>query len=297
MGFSGPLLMTGSGGGGRAAGPAPLNLDDEAFWGIGDEDTARQQVRRLAAYHPDLVKIVFMTRDAQDLAAKTRVIRAAIVASHAEKLRVAVHATTLETASAAVDAGADILVHSVADRDIDDAFVKAVVSRKVMVSPTLLVGQMYREALSGKVTLEPFERKCAPANTVQSFDALPALNIRRERPDAMDVQKRNLKRLYDAGAIIFVGSDAGNTRTLHGPSLHRELALMAEAGLPPMSLLVAATHTNARMMGREKELGQIAPGMLADVLLLDADPLVDIRNTRRTYKVIRGGSFYEPSGR
>jgi imidazolonepropionase-like amidohydrolase len=108
------------------------------------------------------------------------------------------------------------------------------------------------------------------------------------------VQQRNLKRLADAGAIVYAGSDAGNTRTVHGPSLHRELALMVEAGLTPMQVLVSATRNNARLMGRENELGQIKPGMLADVLLLDADPLADIRNTRRTYKVIRGGTVYQP---
>ena len=122
---------------------------------------------------------------------------------------------------------------------------------------------------------------------------LPSLNIHRERPDQSVIEKKNLKRLAEAGATIYIGSDAGNSRTLHGPSLHRELAMIADAGLSPMSILVAATRTNARIMGREKELGQIAPGMLADVLLLDADPLADIHNTQRIFKVIRGGELYE----
>jgi imidazolonepropionase-like amidohydrolase len=61
-----------------------------------------------------------------------------------------------------------------------------------------------------------------------------------------------------------------------------------------MDILIAATRTNARLIGRESELGQIAPGMLADVLLLEANPLSDIRNTRRVYRVIRGGQLYQP---
>jgi imidazolonepropionase-like amidohydrolase len=176
---------------------------------------------------------------------------------------------------------------------VDEAFVQAVVSRRVLISPTLIVGANYREALSGGVTLEDFERKCAPANTAASFDRLPSLKILGKRPDALPVQKRNLKRLADAGAIIYASSDAGNTRTLHGPSLHRELAVMADAGLRPMDILVAATRTNARLMGREHELGQIAPEMLADVLLLDANPLTDIRHTRRVSQVIRGGQLFQ----
>ena len=67
---------------------------------------------------------------------------------------------------------------------------------------------------------------------------------------------------------------------------------MVEAGLSPMDVLVAATRHGAMVLGREKELGTIAPGMLADMLVLDADPLADIRNTRRIAHVIRGGALY-----
>lgn len=298
MAFTGPLLMTGSGREAprAGAGPSVLSLEDgDPFWPLGSEEEARRQVQRLVPYRPTFVKIVFMPRaDPDDLAARTTILRAAIAAVHEARLRAAVHATTLDAAAAAVAAGADILVHSVADRDVTDDFVNAVVSRKVMFSPTLIVGANYREALSGGITVEDFERKCAPANTVTSFDALPSLKIIRDRPDALAVQKRNLKRLADAGAIVYASSDAGNSRTFHGPSLHRELALMADAGLQPMEILIAATRTNARLIGREHELGQIAPGMLADVLLLEANPLSDIRNTRRVYRVIRGGQRYQP---
>jgi imidazolonepropionase-like amidohydrolase len=298
MAFTGPLLMTGNGRDAPrvGAGPPVLALEDgDPFWPLGSQEEARQQIQRLVPHRPDIVKIVFMPRaEPDDLAARTAILRAAIAAAHEAKVRVAVHATTFDAAAAAVEAGADILVHSVADRDVDDGFVKAVVSRKVLVSPTLVVGANYREALSGAVTFEDVERKCGESTTVASFDILPSLNIKGSRPDALPIQKRNLKRLADAGAMIYASSDAGNTRTVHGPSLHRELALMADAGLRPMDILVAATKTNARLMGRENELGQIAPGMLADVVLLDADPLSDIRNTRRVHRVIRGGQLYQP---
>ena len=188
MAFTGPLLMTGTGRDAPRAGAGPpvLSLEDgDPFWPLGNEEEARRQIQRLLPYRPDFVKIVFMPRaEPEDLAARTSILRAAITAVHEAKVRVAVHATTLEAAAAAVAAGADILVHSVADRDLDDAFVNAVVSRKVLVSPTLIVGENYREALSGGVVLEEFERKCAPANTVTSFDVLPSLKILRNRPDA-----------------------------------------------------------------------------------------------------------------
>ena len=283
MAFTGPLLMTGNGldAPRPGAGPPVLSLEDgNPFWPLGNEEEARRQIQRLLPYRPDFVKIVFMPRaEPDDLAARTKILQTAIAAVHEAKVRVAVHATTLDAAAAAVGAGADILVHSVADRDVDDAFVNAVVSRKVLVSPTLIVGANYREALSGRVALEDFERKCAPANTVTSFDLLPSLKILRDRPDALAVQKRNLKRLADAGAIIYASSDAGNTRTLHGPSLHRELALMADAGLRPMDILVAATRTNARLMRREQELSNTSCYLVSDGL---APPQTAARRERNT---------------
>ena len=93
---------------------------------------------------------------------------------------------------------------------------------------------------------------------------------------------------------IAAGSDAGNIGTLHGAGLHRELELMAEAGLEPMAILVAATRGGARAMGREAELGTIEPGKLADLVILDADPLADIANTGRIYRVVKGGAVLDP---
>lgn len=68
---------------------------------------------------------------------------------------------------------------------------------------------------------------------------------------------------------------------------------MAEAGLRPMQILETATRNGARLIGRERELGQIKEGFLADLVVLDADPLSDIRNTRRISAVIRGAALYE----
>ena len=291
--FSGPLLATYD--------PKPLELEnDDPIWLMKDASGVRAQVDRIAAHKPDLVKIWFVHRPGDDLAAEGGLVKAAIAAIHAKGLRAAVHATTLETARIAVEAGADVLVHSVGDREVDDGFVKAVVARQVIYVPTLIVGRSYREVRNRAVTVEPFEQACAPAKTIESFESLPGLpdpilprnpNL---GPDQMPVQQKNLKRLIDAGAIIAAGTDAGNTRTLHGPSLHREFALMVQAGLTPMQVLVSATQNGARLMGRAQELGQITPGRLGDVLLVDADPLADITNTRRVFKVVRGGALYEP---
>jgi imidazolonepropionase-like amidohydrolase len=289
--FSGPLLAT--------ADPKPLELEnDDPIWLMKDEAQVRALVDRLAPHQPDMIKIWFVHRRGDDLAAQVALVRAAIAAIHARGFRAAVHATTLDTARAAVDAGADILVHSVGDAEVDDGFIKAVVARKVIYVPTLIVGKSYRDVRKRVVTFEPFERRCAPPRTIESFAVLPDIHdsiLPRNPtlgPDQLPIQQRNLRKLWDAGAIVAAGTDAGNTRTLHGPSLHLEFALMAGAGLTPAQILTSATRNGARLFGRD-DIGGLSPGMQADLVLLEADPLADILNTRRIRAVMRGGVLHE----
>jgi imidazolonepropionase-like amidohydrolase len=95
-----------------------------------------------------------------------------------------------------------------------------------------------------------------------------------------------------AGVDILAGTDTGNPYCLPGFGLHDELGLLVQAGLTPMQALQAATLNPARFMGREKDLGTIEPGKLADLLLLDANPLADIANTRKIDAVVYGGRLY-----
>jgi imidazolonepropionase-like amidohydrolase len=108
------------------------------------------------------------------------------------------------------------------------------------------------------------------------------------------VAQQNLRKLSDAGIPIVMGTDAGNIGVLHGPSVFREMRLMADAGLTPLQVLRSATTNGAKALGLERELGAIAPGRLADVVLLDADPLADVGNLSHAQMVIKDGVVYEP---
>jgi imidazolonepropionase-like amidohydrolase len=98
-----------------------------------------------------------------------------------------------------------------------------------------------------------------------------------------------------AGCVIAAGTDAGNIGTLHGSSLHREFELMAEAGLSPIEIIVAATQNAARVFAREPKMGVIKAGQLADLLILNQDPTADIKNLRKIDKVIKNGVVFDHS--
>jgi imidazolonepropionase-like amidohydrolase len=112
-------------------------------------------------------------------------------------------------------------------------------------------------------------------------------------PPPPTVSLQNLKKLHDAGITIVMGTDAGNIGTLHGPSVFREMTLEHEAGLTPLEVLRTATTNGALAFGNP-DLGAIAPGKLADLVLLSADPLADVANFSRAERVIKGGVVYDP---
>ena len=258
---------------------------------------ARIAVNRLAARRPDLLKIWFVPTPAMDLDKEFVWIHAAIDESHAMGLRVAAHATDLELARRMARAGVDILVHSVDNEPVDKAFIDLLKQRNVIYVTTLGVSEGYRETLTQEIQLSDFERRRGDPAVIASLDDLAEHFPRYRRPEALPdsgTALKNLARVHAAGITVAAGSDAGNIGTLHGPALHRELELMSQAGLSPREILVTATRNGAITMGREDDLGTLQPGKLADILILNADPLQDIRHTRHISAVVKGGVLYRP---
>ncbi|TMQ33847.1 MAG: hypothetical protein E6K70_10875 [Planctomycetota bacterium] len=100
--------------------------------------------------------------------------------------------------------------------------------------------------------------------------------------------------LFRAGVPLLAGTDAPEPYCPPGFALHQELELLVEAGLTPVAALQAATINNARSLKQDKHLGSIEAGKLADLIILDADPTADIRNTRKVVHVVRGGIVCDP---
>ena len=277
--------------------PKALMTDDPPGITVRTPRQAREQVGRLLERKSDLLKIWFPYSSDMDLDQEMQWVRAAVEEAHAHELRVAAHATQRELAREMVRAGVDILVHSVDDEPVDEDFIYLLKAHDTIYITTLMVGEGYQEVLGQGVSLTGVEHRVGDPEVTASFTELRRL-FPRMRPTPVTspgaVALKNLKRLQDAGVTVVAGSDAGNIGTLHGPALHRELELMHTAGLAPKEILVAATSGGARVMGRGGELGTIEPGKLADFVVLDADPLKDIRNTRRIHCVVKGGEIHDP---
>ena len=281
--------------------PPQLATDDPPMIQIAAVEQALVEARRVLARKPDLLKIWFIEAST-DMVAEQRWIAAVMQEAHAVGVRVAVHATDLRLARAAVDLGADILVHSVDDAVADAQFFFGLRARGVVYTPTLAVTQNYSRALGLSFVPSAAESRLGDSAAIQSIRALaqmpPSQRPAGVRPAAAAPLNANmvvnLRRAREAGVVIAAGSDAGNIGTLHGPGLHREMELMVVAGMTPMQVLVAATKGSAVVLGRS-DVGTVEAGKLADLLLLDADPLVDIRNTSRIFAVVRGGTRHDPN--
>src|SRR5439155_16614493 len=147
-----------------------LDLGDPPIVKIETPEQAREFVRKLAAQNPDLVKIWYIVDKDHPVESFRPIAHATIEESHAHKIRVAVHATELETARAAVEEGADILVHSVIDKPVDDAFVKLLKERNIILCPTLVVFERYGRTFSHQLNLTPEEQKWGNPEVIASLD-------------------------------------------------------------------------------------------------------------------------------
>ena len=294
-----------------AAGPLLTTLDhwinlpgEKQLVYVADEQEARDGVAYLAAGGADAAKIWFINHDGRPFEEMEAVVMAAGAEARERALPLIVHATGLDEAKVAVRAGADLLVHSVWDREVDDEFVRLLLERGTIYCPTLTVAGGYQRLAAAVFAGEAPEvddpngcvdratraKVASSADlgagelTAEALERRAARTAERERISAL-----NLARLAQAGVPIAMGTDAGNPLTLHGPAVYAELEAMQAAGMAPMAVIVAATATAARAMGREEDLGTVEAGKLADLLVLAADPVADVAAFRQLTRVVRGG--------
>ena len=258
-------------------------------------EAARAMTDKVADMKPDLIKI-----RVDDNLGTTRKMpepawRAVIEQAHARKLPVAVHIYWLADAKATLMAGADMIAHSVRDVAVDDEFINALKARDVCYSPTLTreISTFIYDAAPAWVDDPFFVKGVAQDIPAQLKDPKRHEQIRnsagwkagQQYKVGLGVANRNLKALADKGVRIAFGTDTGPPARFQGFFEHLELEMMVDAGLTPMQALVSATGDAARCHRRAGEFGTLAAGAAADLLILGANPLQNIRNTRSIEQV------------
>jgi len=253
-------------------------------------DAAREMANKVADMKPDLLKI-----RVDDNLGTTRKMpeaawRAAIETAHARKLPIAVHIYWLADAKATLLAGADMIAHSVRDVPVDDEFINALKARDVCYSPTFTreLSTFIYDATPPWVD-DPFFLKGAEKGVPEQLkDPKRQEQVRtsgawkagQQYKASLEVAKRNLKTLVDRGVRIAFGTDTGPPGRFQGFFEHLELEMMVDSGMTPMQAIVAATGDGARCHRKAGEIGTLAAGGAADLLILNASPLENIRNMR-----------------
>ena len=249
------------------------------YW-VTNEAEGRKAVGELAAHKVDIVKIWVDDRDGKYQKLTPAIYGAIIDEAHKRGLRVAAHIFALEDAKGLMRAGIDAYAHGVRDKDIDEEFVAMYKQRpNLILTPNLPP----RGVKIDRSWLQP-------GLSAEEFAKLEAANT--DRPEAQaffGIQARNLAKLNAAGVRIVVGTD-GNSAW--GP--HEEMADMVAAGMTPAQVIVAATRNSAEFL-RLADAGTLQPGKSADFIVLDANPLDDITNTRRISQVVLRGATVDRS--
>jgi imidazolonepropionase-like amidohydrolase len=261
-------------------------------------DEARSDVRELAAHHPDYIKMWVDDNLGHGTKMQPAIYQAIIDEAHKQHLRVFAHEFYLSDAKSLLAAGVDGFAHSIRDQAVDSEVMQAMKARGVFLIPTLARDEiLFAYADNLKWLEDPFFQGGLEPGALAMVRSPEFVDKIRGDPDiakyraGLEMAKKNLKTLSDHGVKIAFGTDSGVPTRFPGYLEHRELQLMVEAGLTPMQAIVAATRTDAEILGGAKQFGTLESGKKADFLVLDGNPLDDIHNTEKLSAVWQSGKI------
>ena len=296
----GAKFVFAAGAGPPGAGPNAALLKELAVIGkpivhgiTGDAD-ARQVVKQVAAQNIPIIKVWVTDRGGTQPKTTPEAYRALIDEAHKHNIRVFAHATDgLADVKDLARAGLDGYIHGPLEADAE--FAAMAKKNNAFVAPSQGLG--LRGNIPGLAPWfeDPFFQEAAPPATIERYRQQQA-KLPPPQPDALTLQQRYdraarmIKVLLDAGVRIAVGTDAGATPDYPpGYPPHREMELYTKMGMTPEQVITAATKGGAEALRLEKEMGTLEAGKLANLLVLDADPRADIRNTRKIARVYLQG--------
>ena len=294
------IFTAGKGFTGPAGYPAVVPGMENTINEVSTPAQAVAAVDELATHHPDLVKIWVDDHLGQDAKIPISISSAIIQAAHKHGLKVVAHVFYLEDAKQLAAAGINGFVHSVRDKPVDDELIRlmkqhgtwqvaATLEREASMfiygsPPPFLNDPFFMRAVSSEIL--------ATLKSVEYQKKLVSDPDFAKYPQFLQTAKRNLKREADAGIRYGFGTDSGTPGRFPGYAEHWEAQLMVEAGLTPLQVITAATKSAAEFLGA-KDLGTIEKGKWADFLILSANPVADIRNTRSIDSVFIAGNRFK----
>lgn len=245
---------------------------------------------------PDFIKVVYddMPTGSPHLALST--LRRIVTEARARGVRVIVHVGSAKEAVEAAESGAAVLMHTPWEDLLTDDDVERIKAAGVPMVTTRNVFGALTEVLQARFKVTPLEKSFSEGAEA-SFDSRPAgfaLAGFDAAYEATLVEYDanvgvNVKKLFDAGVVMLAGTDAGLPGTFQGASLHRELASLVALGIKPVDALRSATSIAARFLAPSSRFGVVEPGAVADVLLIDGDPLQDIGAVARVSAIWKTG--------
>lgn len=286
--------------------PDALDVDDDPILQINSISEALAEVQKQYENGTDFIKIWYIVGKGSTAADYFPIVEAIVQKSHSLGLPVYVHATELGTAKKALKAGCDVLVHSVRDGEIDDEFIKLAKKANVCYVPTIWVFSSYAAVYSKQLKLTKEEHFLGNPYVIGTLFDMHELGYDElgERQRKLQIEKKpiettstilnNLKKVYDNGIRVVLGTDAGNVAVVHGPSVFHDMQLMSDAGMDNAGILRAATINAAEMIRMQDKLGSLSKNKIADLVLLNSNPLEDIGNCSDINMIFKHGKAFMP---
>lgn len=263
----------------------------------GDDPEIAKQINILAKLKPSFVKIWVDDFGGSNKKMPEEIYTAIIKEAHKHGLQVASHVYYLEDAHKLIDAGVSVLAHSIRDKEVDDALLKKMKEKNISYIPTLtreIFEFVYAE--NPAWINEDFFKRSLDTGVYEMLTSAEYINnIKHSQAYArnkkgLEVALRNLKKIYDAGIMVVMGTDSGATPArAEGFAEHLELELMVKSGLTPLQVINISTKNPAILLGCNKDYGTIAVGKKADFIVLSGNPEKEILNTHTIVDVWKNG--------
>jgi len=289
------LLLAGRGIGAPNTGPAAREYAGIAYE-VSTEDQARSAAQELAAKRVNTIKIWVDDRGGRAPSLPIKLSSLIIEEGHRLGLTVTAHVFYHKDADELAAAGINAFAHLVRDAVMSDALITTMISKGIYVMPNIGTPELVTHSSTPTWFDEPYLagllRDTQPAEVIarvrNAFSSRDAATAERGQKNYA-IQQKSVAKLSAAGARVILGCDTGIKDNFFGYAEQKELELMVGAGMTPSEVIVAATSRSAEFLGTT-DRGSLVPGKRADFLVLDANPLDDIRNTRRIEKMYLVGA-------